>query len=467
MAGVASRPVPEGPSLTLDFRGGTVCVSGLRSDGDRSLLPASARWDAREGVFRLPAIDYGPLALALHRAKVPYDDRARAFGEAHLAPLVQTSPFPYQTEAIAAWTRAGHRGVVVLPTGAGKTFVAVMAIAKRRRPTLVLVPTLDLLSQWYELFRATFGGTIGVIGGGDHDVRELTVTTYDSAHLHMEHLGRRFGLLVFDECHHLPSPSYAMAARMSLAPFRLGLTATPERTDGRGYDELIGPIVYRRDITELSGDYLAEYDTVRLEVELSPDERVAYEEARATYLDFVRSRGISMKDASGFGRFLLFSSQSDEGRHAFLAYRTQRAIALGAESKLATVERLLHQHRHERTIVFTESNRTAYLVSKRFLLPAITHQTKVKERAHLLAELASGGLSALVTSKVLNEGVNVPEASVAIVVSGSGSIREHVQRLGRVLRKRAGKQAVLYEIVSAKTAEESVSARRREHDAYR
>src|SRR5262249_54469660 len=160
-------------------------------------------------------------------------------------------------------------------TGAGKSQVACMSIDAKRRATLVIAPTLDLVRQWYDLLRATFAAPVGVIGGGEYAIEALTVSTYDSAYLHMEHLGARFGLLVFDECHHLPGAAYAMAARLSLAPFRLGLTATPERADGRDAElaELIGPIVYRKDIVDLAGDYLADYDTERIAVELSPNER--------------------------------------------------------------------------------------------------------------------------------------------------------------------------------------------------
>src|SRR4029079_5273429 len=125
-------------------------------------------------------------------------------------------------------------------------------IDDKRRSTLIVTPTLDLVRQWYDILGATFGGPIGLVGGGEHDVQPITVTTYDSAYLHMDHLGARFGLIVFDECHHLPGASYALAARLSLAPFRLGLTATPEREDGREGDleKLIGPIVSRKDIVE-------------------------------------------------------------------------------------------------------------------------------------------------------------------------------------------------------------------------
>ena len=117
--------------------------------------------------------------------------------------------------------------------------------------------------------------------------------------------------------------------------------------------------------------------------------------------------------------------------------------------------------------MFTSDNATCYQISRRFLIPAITHQTKVKERSALLAHLADGTYRALVTSRVLNEGVDIPAASVAIVVSGSGAVREHVQRLGRILRPLAGKRATLYELITANTAEQYTSERRREHVAYR
>jgi len=149
------------------------------------------------------------------------------------------------------------------------------------------------------------------------------------------------------------------------------------------------------------------------------------------------------------------------------AYRRQRELALCAPAKLDLVEHLLTRHRGDRVLLFTQDNATCHAVSRRFLIPAITHQTKVRERSELLRGLASGSYGALVACKVLNEGVDIPEANVAIVISGSGSVREHVQRLGRILRKADGKRAVLYELVTADTAEIMTRERRREHVAYR
>jgi superfamily II DNA or RNA helicase len=118
-------------------------------------------------------------------------------------------------------------------------------------------------------------------------------------------------------------------------------------------------------------------------------------------------------------------------------------------------------------LVFTNDNDTVYTISRTFLLPALTHQTDVKERRELLARFNAGAYPALVTSRVLNEGVNIPAANVAIVLSGTSSVREHVQRLGRILRRVEGKRALLYEVITRNTVEERQSDRRREHDAYR
>lgn len=438
-----------------------------------SSAPPGCLWDPRTACFRAPAAAYAELRRALARDGHAVDDRARGYTELASGALVHRNPRPYQAEALGAWRAAKGRGVVVLPTGAGKTHVACLAIDDRRRSTLVLAPTLDLVRQWYDVLRATFGVPVGVIGGGDYGVEALTVSTYDSAYLHMEHLGDRFGLLVFDECHHLPGPAYALAARAAVAPFRLGLTATPERADGRhaDLDALVGPIVYRKDIVELSGAYLATYETVRLTVELGPADRRAHDEARAIYRDFLARNGIRMSSPSGWSDFIIRSSRSDEGRRAMEAYRRQREIAFAAPAKLDYVGLLLDRHRDDRVLLFTQDNATAYALARRFLVPIITHETRVRERSEILAGLARGpqadGYGAVVTSKVLNEGVDIPEANVAVVVSGSASVREHVQRLGRILRAREGKHALLYELVTANTSETFTSARRRDHSAYR
>jgi superfamily II DNA or RNA helicase len=453
-------------TVTLRFVSGTIEVRGLDAPVDEL---SSIEWDERTASYRAPAVAYADVVRALVRASVEFEDTARAYEQTALELRVVREPRPYQSEAVEAWRKARGRGVVVLPTGAGKSYVAVLAIRDKQRSALVVAPTLDLVRQWYDLLRTSFGVEVGVIGGGDYSVKPLTVTTYDSAYLHMETIGARFGSIVFDECHHLPSEAYTLAAKQALAPFRLGLSATPERADGRDalLERLVGPTVYRKDILELSGNYLAEYDVERITIRLGPEERAEYASERGIYLEFLRSQGIRLSSPSGWGEFIMRSSSGEKGRRAMQAYRRQRELAFAAPAKLDLLGELLHEHRKDRMLVFTEDNRTAYAVSRRFLIPAITHQTKVTERSELLARFGDGRYGAVVTSKVLNEGVDVPDANVAVVMSGSGSVREHVQRLGRILRPKEGKRAILYELVSGDTAEAYTSERRRDHDAYR
>jgi len=451
--------------VTVSFQHGTLVV-----DGPAEVMATLDAWcvaDARIGAWRAEARRYGPLVSYLHQQRIPYRDQAKQFAplalERHGPP-----PRPYQSEALAAWQAAQRCGVIVLPTGAGKSLVAHLALMATQRPALVVVPTIDLLQQWASQLEAAFGQSVGMLGGGSKEVLPLTVSTYDSAAMLMEFIGHRFGLLIVDECHHLPGATYRQIATLSLAPFRLGLTATPERTDGGEallYD-LLGPLVFRRDIDELEGKVLAPYRTECLQLALAPDEEAEYRRCYETYIGFVRQQGISFNQPQGWAQFIGQCARSPAGREAFQAYLAQKRIARTSRAKFATLWELLRRHLGERVLIFTADNDTAYAIGQRFCLPVLTHHTKARERKQFLDAFRRGDYPVLVTSRVLNEGIDVPEASVGVVVSGTGSIREHVQRLGRILRPARGKQATLYELVSQGTSEYYVSDRRRQHRAY-
>jgi superfamily II DNA or RNA helicase len=453
--------------IRLDFDRGTILVH-TEGQPPEAVLPGCV-FDPRVGLWRAPARFYREIVTALTRGKTEFEDKARAYQELELKSQLDRRPFPYQQEAVEAWFKAGRKGVIVLPTGAGKTFVAQMIMERVGRSTLVVTPTIDLMQQWYGVLATSYDIAVGLIGGGHYEPTPVTVTTYDSAYIHTERLGNQYGLVIFDECHHLPGPSYLLAADSCIAPFRLGLTATPERDDGQEVRllEALGPICYRREIPELAGQYLSDYETVRLRVQLSDEERSRYSEERRIYRAFLDDNQISLTTPHGWMRFLMLSSRSEAGRRALLAYRTQKEISQASGDKIRLLERLLSRHRADRVLVFTSDNKTVYRISREFLIPALTHQTRVKERHETLQRFNAGTYPFLVTSKVLNEGVDVPQANVAIILSGSGTVREHVQRLGRILRRAKGKYAILYEVVTEDTAEEYVSDRRRRHSAYR
>ncbi len=456
--------------IGIDFENGVLRLDHFDPVEVPPAAAAMVKWDPRGEVYRARACDYAPLVLELLAAGIRIRDRARAFAPVELVLQKKLVPRPHQTRALAAWRNGGSRGIAVLPTGAGKTILAVMAIAEIRRPTLVLVPTIDLLQQWTSVLESWFGIHAGMLGGGEHTVEPVTVSTYDSAVLQMEFIGSRFGFLIADECHHLPGPVYRTAAEMAIAPYRLGLSATPESGDERDrlLEDLMGPLLARVEIDELEGKYLANYKTVRVEIPLDPDEETEYSLNRQKYLDFIRRNGITFRRSDDWGRFLMLCARKPEGRQVLDAFFAQRRIARGGRAKIRKVWDLLKQHPGERTLIFTADNETAYRIGREFLLPVITHHTGAKERKEFLESFRHGTYPVLVTSKVLNEGIDVPEAAVGIVLSGSGSVREHVQRLGRILRPGRNKeQAILYELVSAGTSEENVSERRREHRAYR
>ena len=459
--------VPEQQKMTLSFKSGTIILS----DGDvPDDLKNTFVFDPRTGCYTARGCDYASTVLRLVSSGTAFEDGARRYRV--LDELAMREPLvlrPHQQESLSAWLSAGRRGVAVLPTGSGKTILAVEAIMRTRRSALVLVPTIDLLSQWCGVLERFFNIPIGMLGGGSHDICDITVSTYDSAVLNMEFIGDRFGLLIADECHHLPAGEYRLAAAMSIAPYRLGLTATPEMARERMdiLCELMGDIVSRKHIDEMAGNVLSPYTVKTIRTRLNPEELARYREMRALYTNFIRSRGISFDSPDGWKNFMIHASRSDEGRQAFKAFLEQRAIARGGEEKISRLKDIFLRHPAERIIIFTADNATAYNIGRRYLLPVLTHHTKSAERKEFLQLFREGVYRVLVTSQVLNEGVDVPEAAVGVILSGSGSVREHVQRLGRILRPAPGKQqAILYEIISGDTAEEQVSMRRRDHRAY-
>lgn len=423
-----------------------------------------ATWDDRVERFRVPAIQYRSLLTVTQATDPQLVDDAKSYETLELNPSLQMEPYPHQQEALEAWQQQ-RRGLVVLPTAAGKTYLAQLAIQATQRSTLIMVPTLDLMHQWYAHLVAAFPDTeIGLLGGGSRDRTPILIATYDSAAIQAENLGNRYGLLVFDECHHLPSSFNRVIAEYAIAPYRLGLTATPERSDGKHEDleSLIGPTVYRRSAEELSGVALAKHKTVQIQVKLSAQERERYDQLIQTRNQFLQSAHIFLGSLQGWQQFVRESARSKAGRRAMLAHRQARAIAFGTEGKLRILADLLAQHHPEQTLIFTDDNATVYRISQDFLIPAITHKTPVKERHDILQRFRSGEYPTLVASRVLNEGVDVPAASIAIVLSGTGSTREYVQRLGRILRKGKdpSKLAILYEVIAEDTSEENTARRR-------
>jgi superfamily II DNA or RNA helicase len=451
--------------MTLTFDGGTLVLSGAGQNVQGS-LPAPFRWIS--GRWRCEAIWYASLVPWLREQQVR--DLVPRWQPLHGSYSSLIELHPYQEAALEAWEGAGRRGTVVLPTGAGKSLVALHAIHRANRSAIIIAPTIDLMHAWYSKVSHFFpNDPIGVYYGAEKKPEKITITTYHSSGDLIAELGNTTKLLIGDEAHHWISPSWSESALMAPAPFRLGLTATyptvEEQTapGHRCLEEIIGPLVYAQQIKDLVGEQLAQYRTMRVRVALTKQERHGYEADYHTYMGFVRQRKLLQTHGALWLRELMaLSTKERPARAAFLARQRIGRLLSMCEGKLEALDRLLLEHAGDQVLVFTEDNTAAYHISRQHLVPAITHESEAEERKHILEEFQKKGLyRVIVSSKVLNEGVDIPSAKVAIILGGGVGAREQIQRLGRILRKHANQEAILYEVLARDTIEEGKVQRRR------
>jgi DNA excision repair protein ERCC-3 len=402
---------------------------GRRLGPDRVLVPLGERGRLKQALLALgwPAddragyVEGAPLPVRLRDAHAGSGERF------HLR--------RYQQEAVAAFEAAGS-GVIVLPCGAGKTLVGLGAMARIGTRTLVLVTSTLAARQWQEELLARTSlepGQVGEYSGARKDIAPVTIATYQvlvtrrkGVHPHLALLGRQdWGLVVYDEVHLLPAPVFRMTAEIQ-ARRRLGLTATLVREDGREADvfSLIGPKRYDVPWRDLEAQgWVAAADCVEVRVELTDDERMDYATA-----------------------------EPEE--------RYRRAAT--ARSKLAVVRHLADVHERDRVLIIGQYLDQLDVLGRELDAPVITGQTPVREREQRFAAFRAGALARLVVSKVANFSIDLPEANVAIQVSGTfGSRQEEAQRLGRILRPKAdGGRARFYTVVSRDTNDTEFAQRR-------
>ncbi|HEX6921696.1 MAG TPA: DNA repair helicase XPB [Actinomycetes bacterium] len=380
----------------------------------------------------------GHLKQVLLKLGWPAEDLAGYVdGEAHAIALAEDGwgLRPYQTEAVEGFWHGGS-GVVVLPCGAGKTIVGAAAMARAQATTLILVTNTVAARQWrHELLRRTSltDDEIGEYSGARKEIRPVTIATYQvmttrrkGVYSHLEVLDARdWGLIVYDEVHLLPAPIFRMTADLQ-ARRRLGLTATLVREDGREGDvfSLIGPKRYDAPWKDIeSQGYIAPADCVEVRVTLTDSERLAY------------------------------ATAEPEDRYRF---------ASTTATKTRVVERLVEAHRGEQVLVIGQYIDQLDELAGRLDAPVIKGETTVRERERLFEAFRTGEVSLLVVSKVANFSIDLPEAAVAIQVSGTfGSRQEEAQRLGRVLRPKAdGRAARFYAVTARDTLDQEYAAHR-------
>lgn len=381
-----------------------------------------------ETTVAVHASERGHLKQALVKLGWPAEDVAGYVdGERHSISLTNDwKERPYQTEAADGFWYGGS-GVVVLPCGAGKTLVGALAMYRAQATTLILVTNTVSARQWRdELLRRTelTPDEIGEYSGSKKEIRPVTIATYQvmttkrqGIYPHLEVFDSRdWGLIIYDEVHLLPAPIFRFTADIQ-SRRRLGLTATLVREDGRESDvfSLIGPKRYDAPWKEIETQgYIAPADCIEVRVTLPEPDRMAYAVAE----------------------------QEDKYR-----------MAASAAEKIKIVEEIANHHSDDQVLVIGQYLDQLAELGDHLNAPVITGETNIKERERLFQAFRSGEISLLVVSKVANFSVDLPEATVAIQVSGSfGSRQEEAQRLGRILRPKAdGRTAHFYSVVTRDT----------------
>jgi superfamily II DNA or RNA helicase len=435
----------------LTFDNGTLVLRGNLQPQLIARLPGMV-YDARISAYRAPAFRYRELESALRQHGIEYVDEVLSPG-CCLLDFPSPELRPYQHAALMSWDNAHRTGLAVLPTGSGKTRLACAAMAACQTPSLCLVPTRILLHQWRNEIERHYSGPVGCLGDGEHRIEPVTVATFEGAYRNMVRLGNRFGLLIVDEVHHFGCGVRDEALEFCAAQRRLGLTATVPAVEALArVNELVGPVVCELSIGDLSGQWLAEFDTVVLSLRLTAEEQRHYDAAVAVFrAEFGAFRAIAK--TARWSDFVAAAACSARGRAAMAAFRYSRKLTCYPEAKRIALAALLARHRTNRVLIFTSDNETAYAIAQSHLVMPITCDIDRAERSEALAAFRRGEISALVSARVLNEGVDVPDADVGIVVGGVSGQREHVQRVGRLLRPAPNKRVVVYELVIAGTHE--------------
>ena len=373
----------------------------------------------------------GHLKQALVKLGWPAEDVAGYVdGERHAIGLQAEAwqPRPYQTEAAEGFWHGGS-GVVVLPCGSGKTIVGALAMALAQATTLILVTNTVAARQWRdELLRRTTltADEIGEYSGARKEIRPVTIATYQvmttkrqGIYPHLEVFDSRdWGLIIYDEVHLLPAPIFRFTADIQ-SRRRLGLTATLVREDGREGDvfSLIGPKRYDAPWKDIENQgYIAPADCIEVRVTLPDGDRMTYAMAEP------------------------------EDR-----YR----LSASAPEKIRITEEIVRHHADDRVLVIGQYLDQLAELGEHLDAPVITGATPVRERERLFEAFRQGEVRVLVVSKVANFSVDLPEAGVAIQVSGTfGSRQEEAQRLGRVLRPKGdGRAAHFYSVVTRDTVD--------------
>lgn len=371
--------------------------------------------------------------------------------ESEAKPLLRLPPLRrYQEDAFRSWRDAEGWGGIELPTGAGKTRVALEALCRCRGRSLILVPTRVLLRQWANTLSKAGFPSVGVWGDGQRMDGHVVVGTYASAAHNMMQEGDRFALLVVDEAHHLASPKVGMLARLCTAPLRMALSATfpVDQESLSAIEDVCGPVVRSLKPCDLPEGVLAPFDRHLHRVPLSPQECHELALLRGAMKPLLGLASTMASSTGGFAQALRVAARKIEGGRLVLAqYQHFLAHVQESERLVELVRNVVAKESAMSTLIFCATTDLTLKIATRLGLPAIVAGIGSKERTFWLERLANGDIRGVVTCRALNEGYDLPSVERALLVGGSRSETEYLQRLGRVLRAKGGARVQVHEIL--------------------
>ena len=421
-------------------------------------------YDKRRRIFIIKPIYFFEVKNELERNNVYVIDRTGIPSEAKLyfSIKLKTSLRPYQEEALNKWLET-KRGIIALPTGAGKTIIAIAAITLLGVRTLIVTFTKDQMFQWRDMFLKYTDITydkIGLYYGDEKKLGPITITTYQTAYRHVARISPMFTLLVIDEVHHLPADKFKYIALNTIAPYRLGLSATVVREDGKHEElfPLMGGIVYWKNAGELASEgYLANYVIRTVYVDLTREEKKQLRELIILYRKFARGRK--------FQEILAAARKGDENAiNALKIHSRIKQIVQKSREKIKAVEKIVNRElsRGSKIIIFTQYVDQAKEIAERLNALLLIGEMNSLERKKTLEKFRNMNKGVLVVTTVGDEGLDIPDANIGIIVTGTGSRRQFIQRLGRLLRREEGKEtAILYEIITRGSSEEYQAKKRK------
>jgi superfamily II DNA or RNA helicase len=361
----------------------------------------------------------------------------------------------HQEQALVAWRAFGQRGVVCAPAGIGRMRLGVAALAQASGPSVVLCPSKAHAADWARTLARWYAGPVGVVADGEARVEAVTVATFEGAERQAVAIAQKAATFIIDEVHHCCEPPHRELLQRLPHAARLGLTTTASLGRAMPSDRvemLLGPIVCEVGTMFLPASG-AKLESICLRVALDADERAAYERS---YRPFAALRSTFIRSHTGASdsTFVRALVQSAAGRRALQGYRRATRVAALPEAKRVLIGALLERHRCDKTLLFTAFDEEALTLAAGASLQLMTSKGPARERRDILASFREGRSKAMVSASLPSEAGDLPDANVAILTAGSLGAREWLERIGQALRPHAGQEALVYELVTARTLDD-------------